>query len=193
MTLYAAFYREGNFRLLMTKFFGEILSRYGLHISQINTLGLPRVTYFEFICRAQWLVPKIDMFNIFYYVSYTGGCYLFNYRTANVLPCSKDPPKSFHDWKHWFFHIHRGVIPIEIHYRNESEGVPKIMIGGSYADRDWYKTLTKTPTAMLQLEEKDLVATGMSLMWVPKDLRAAPINAHKGKGNSCWLFSIGFV
>ncbi|MFS7911585.1 hypothetical protein Hanom_Chr02g00119891 [Helianthus anomalus] len=129
MTLYVAFFREGNFHLLMTKFFGEILSRYGLHISQINALDLPHVTYFEFICQAQWLVPTVDMFNIFYYVSYTGGFYSLNYRTANVLPCNKDPPKSLHDWKHRFFYIRRSVIPIAMHYRTESEEVPKIMIG----------------------------------------------------------------
>ncbi|MFS8033999.1 hypothetical protein Hanom_Chr17g01576071 [Helianthus anomalus] len=67
MTLYAAFFREGNFRLSITKFFGEVLSRYGFHISQISALGLPRVTHFEFIFRAQRLIPLVDMFNVFYY------------------------------------------------------------------------------------------------------------------------------
>ncbi|MFS8024104.1 hypothetical protein Hanom_Chr16g01459321 [Helianthus anomalus] len=158
MTLYAAFFREGNFRLPMMKFIGEVLTRYGLHISQINANGLLRVTHFEFIFRAQRLVPAVDMFNVFYYVTYTGGS--FNYRTANVLPCSKDPPKSFHDWKNKFFYIRRGVIPIDMHYRSEGEGVPKMVIGDSYADRDLYKTLTRVPTAIFQLEEKALVATG---------------------------------
>ncbi|KAJ0620959.1 hypothetical protein HanIR_Chr01g0003251 [Helianthus annuus] len=134
MTLYAAFFREGNFRLPMTKFFGEIFTRYSLHISKINALGLPRVTHFEFICRAQKLVPSVEMFNM--------------------------------------------------HYRAESEGVPKVVIGGSYADQEWYKTLTRIPTAMLQLEEKALVVAGMSLMWVPKHPKAAPIYSYMGKGYS---------
>ncbi|MFS8012586.1 hypothetical protein Hanom_Chr14g01322631 [Helianthus anomalus] len=103
MTLYAAFFKEGNVRLPTTKFFGEVRSRYGLHISQISALGLPRVTHFEFICRVQCLIPSVDKFNIFYYDSCTGGFYSFNSRTANILPCSKDPPKSLHDWKHKFF------------------------------------------------------------------------------------------
>ncbi|MFS7937867.1 hypothetical protein Hanom_Chr05g00432811 [Helianthus anomalus] len=39
MTLYAAFFREGNLRLSMSKFLSEVLTKYGIHISQVNTLG----------------------------------------------------------------------------------------------------------------------------------------------------------
>ncbi|MFS8035243.1 hypothetical protein Hanom_Chr17g01590771 [Helianthus anomalus] len=53
MTLYAAFFREGNFRLPMSRFLGKVLTRYGIHISQVNAIGLPRVTHLEFICRVQ--------------------------------------------------------------------------------------------------------------------------------------------
>ncbi|KAJ0770624.1 hypothetical protein HanPI659440_Chr07g0259811 [Helianthus annuus] len=115
------------------------------------------------------------MFNVFYYVTYAGGFYSFSSRIANVLPCSRDPPKSFHDWKNKIFYIRRGVIPIDMHYRAEREWVPKVVLVGSYADREWYKTLTKLPTPIIQLEEKALVAAGMSLLWVPRDPRAAPV------------------
>ncbi|MFS7932413.1 hypothetical protein Hanom_Chr04g00367571 [Helianthus anomalus] len=50
--LYAAFFREGNFRLPITKFTAAVLRNYGLHISQINAIGLPRITHFEYVCRA---------------------------------------------------------------------------------------------------------------------------------------------
>ncbi|MFS7998326.1 hypothetical protein Hanom_Chr12g01152421 [Helianthus anomalus] len=63
----------------MSKFLGEILTRYGLHISQVNALGLPRS-------------PISSLF-----VTYIGGFYSFNFRTAGVLLCSRDQPKSFHD------------------------------------------------------------------------------------------------
>ncbi|KAF5760364.1 hypothetical protein HanXRQr2_Chr16g0752661 [Helianthus annuus] len=173
----------------MKKFLGDVLTKYGLHISQINALGLPRVTHFEFICQAQKLVPTVEMFNIFYYVTYIGGHYSFNSKIANVLPCSRDPPTSFHDWKNNFFYIRCGVISIDMHYRSEREGVLKFVIGGSYADRDWYKTLTRVPTAIVQLEEKALVAAGMSMMWDPRDPRAAPIYALRSKGTfCCWFF-----
>ncbi|MFS7917774.1 hypothetical protein Hanom_Chr03g00193161 [Helianthus anomalus] len=98
ITLYAAFFREGNFRLPMTKYTREVLSNYGLHISQRNALGFPRITHFEFICRANYIEPTSKMFNVFYFVSYTGGFYSFNCHTSGVSPCSANPPKSLHDW-----------------------------------------------------------------------------------------------
>ncbi|MFS7951123.1 hypothetical protein Hanom_Chr07g00591241 [Helianthus anomalus] len=99
IALYAAYLREGNFRLPMTKFAAEVLTNYGLHISQINALGLPRLTHFEFICKANRIEPTFEMFNFFYFVSYTSGFYSFNSRTSGVSPCSSHPLKSLHDWK----------------------------------------------------------------------------------------------
>ncbi|MFS8024043.1 hypothetical protein Hanom_Chr16g01458601 [Helianthus anomalus] len=78
MTLYVAFFREGDFRLPMSKFIRDILTRYGIHFSQVNALGLPRVTHFEFIYRGQKIEPTFEMFNVFYYVTSTGGFYSFN-------------------------------------------------------------------------------------------------------------------
>ncbi|KAM0036131.1 hypothetical protein Hdeb2414_s0014g00422661 [Helianthus debilis subsp. tardiflorus] len=133
ITLYAAFFREGNFRLPMTKFTTEVLTNYDLHISQINALGLPRVTHFEFICRANRVEPTFEMFNVFYTVTYIGGFYSFNTRTSGVIPCSSNPPKSLHDWKQKFIYIRRGVIPVDMHYRAESEGIPKVSVTVDFA------------------------------------------------------------
>ncbi|KAJ0780474.1 hypothetical protein HanPI659440_Chr06g0238161 [Helianthus annuus] len=77
ITLYADFFQEGNFWLPMSKFIGEVLNGYGLHISRINALGLPRVTHFEFICRAQRIEPTFEKFNVLYYVTYIGGFLFF--------------------------------------------------------------------------------------------------------------------
>ncbi|KAJ0481564.1 hypothetical protein HanIR_Chr13g0643891 [Helianthus annuus] len=97
ISLYADFFREGNLRLPMSKFIGEVLTGYCSHISQISALGLPRITHFEFICRANRVEPNFKKFNVFYFVTYTGGFYSFSSRTTGVNPCSRDPPKSLHD------------------------------------------------------------------------------------------------
>ncbi|MFS7937897.1 hypothetical protein Hanom_Chr05g00433141 [Helianthus anomalus] len=68
-----------------------------------------------------------------------------------------------------------------MHYHAEREGVPKFVLVGAYHDREWYKTLTHVPTPIIQLEEKAPVAAWISIMWVPKDPRAAPVYAFKGK------------
>ncbi|MFS7990063.1 hypothetical protein Hanom_Chr11g01054401 [Helianthus anomalus] len=68
MTLYADFFWDGNFHLPMSKFVGDVFTGYGLHISRINALGLPRITHFEFIFRAQRIEPtfKIQRFLLCY-------------------------------------------------------------------------------------------------------------------------------
>ncbi|KAJ0851875.1 hypothetical protein HanRHA438_Chr14g0631841 [Helianthus annuus] len=71
-----------------------------------------------------------------------------------------------------------------MHYRSESEGVLRVAVSIAFADEDWYKTLSQRATPMIQLEEKALVAAGMSMLWVPRDPRAYPVYAHKGRGYS---------
>ncbi|MFS8033090.1 hypothetical protein Hanom_Chr17g01565381 [Helianthus anomalus] len=39
ISLYMAFFREGNFHLPMTTFTSEVFTRYGIHISQVNPIG----------------------------------------------------------------------------------------------------------------------------------------------------------
>ncbi|KAF5797057.1 hypothetical protein HanRHA438_Chr08g0371211 [Helianthus annuus] len=181
ITMYATFFREGNFRLPMAKFTGEVLSNYGLHISQINALGLPRITHLEFICRANRIEPTFEMFTVFYIVSYIGGFYSFNSRTSGISPCIANPPKSLHDWKQKFFYIRRGVIPIDMHYRDESEGIPRVNVSMDFVDQEWYKVLTRKATSISQVEERALVRAGMSMLWVPKNPRGIPVYGYQGK------------
>ncbi|KAF5798477.1 hypothetical protein HanRHA438_Chr07g0303731 [Helianthus annuus] len=96
ITLYAAFFREGSFRLPITKFTAAVLRGYGLHISQINPIGLPRITHFEYVCRAYHIKPTFEMFNVFYSVTYASGFYSFQARTG-VAPVCSVPLKSLHD------------------------------------------------------------------------------------------------
>ncbi|MFS8006312.1 hypothetical protein Hanom_Chr14g01247751 [Helianthus anomalus] len=161
IALYAAFFREGNFRLPMTKFTADVLTDYGLHISQINALWLPRVTHFEFIYRANHVELTFEMFNIFYRVTYTGSFYSLNSRTGGVIPCSSNPQKSLHDWEQKFFYIHRGVIPVDVVV--------------NFAQQEWYKKLTHKATSISQLEERALVGAGMSMLWVPKNPLGVPV------------------
>ncbi|KAJ0466685.1 hypothetical protein HanIR_Chr14g0674931 [Helianthus annuus] len=142
LTLYAAFFREGKFRLPNTKFTASVLRNYGLHISKINAIGLPRITHFEFVCRAHRIDPTFEMFNVFYSVTYANGFYSFNAWTG-VAPVCSVPLKSLHDWKQKFFYIRRSVIPVDMHYRSVGEGIPKVDVLVGFAEQDWYKKLTQ--------------------------------------------------
>ncbi|KAJ0879816.1 hypothetical protein HanRHA438_Chr10g0455891 [Helianthus annuus] len=189
MTLYAAFFREGNFRLPITKFTASVLRNYGLHISQINAIGHPRITHFEFVCMANRVEPTFAMFNVFYSVTYTNGFYSFNARTG-VAPVCSVPLKSLHDWKQKFFYIRRGVIPMDMHYRSVDEGIPKIDVLPDFSEESWYKKITHKATAISQLEEMALVGAGMSLLWVPKNPLGVPAYCYNGK--RMWFFQIGY-
>ncbi|KAM0049665.1 hypothetical protein Hdeb2414_s0008g00288551 [Helianthus debilis subsp. tardiflorus] len=155
MTLYAAFFREEDFRLPMPKFIGDVLTGYGIHISQVNALGLPRVTHFEFICRAQKIEPTFEMFNVFYYVTYSRGFYYLNLELPVYFLVVGIPQKVF-----------------MIGSKNSSISVVELFR---------LICITGRPTPIIQLGEKALVAAGMSLLWVPRDPRAYPVYAHKGK------------
>ncbi|KAJ0944857.1 hypothetical protein HanPSC8_Chr03g0121441 [Helianthus annuus] len=180
ITLYAAFFREGNFRLPITKFVADVLRGYGLHISQINAIGLPRITHFEFVCRSYRVEPTFPMFNTFYSVSYSSGFYSFQARMGVAQVCSV-PIKGIHDWKQKFFYIRRGVIPTDMSYRHVEQGVPRVDVLPDYGDQDWFKKITAKPTAISQLDEMALVGAGMSLLWVPKHPLGQPAYSHKGK------------
>ncbi|MFS7996428.1 hypothetical protein Hanom_Chr12g01129871 [Helianthus anomalus] len=181
MTLYADFFREVNFRLPMSKFIGEVLTGYGLHISQINALGLHRLTHFEFICRANRVEQTFEKFNTFHFVTYTGGFYSFNSHNSGVKPYSRGPTKSLHDWKQKLFCIRRSVIPIDMHYRLESEGIPRVNMSIDFTEQEWYTVLTRKVTSIIQFEERALVAAGMSMLWAPRNPRGFPVYGYRGK------------
>ncbi|KAJ0660937.1 hypothetical protein HanOQP8_Chr14g0543171 [Helianthus annuus] len=178
ITLYVAFFREGSFRLPITKFTAAVLRGYGLHISQINAIGLPHITHFEYVCRAYRIEPTFEMFNVFYSVTYTSGFYSFQARTG-VAPVCSVPLKSLHDWKQNFFYIRRGVIPIEMPYRHVSQGIPKVDVVQDFAAQDWYRKITSKATVISQLDEMALVGAGMSLLWVPKHPLGQPVYSHQ--------------
>ncbi|KAM0054425.1 hypothetical protein Hdeb2414_s0006g00194761 [Helianthus debilis subsp. tardiflorus] len=163
LTLYAAFFREGNFRLPITKFTASVLRNYGLHISQINAIGLPRITHFEFVCRANRVDPTFEMFN-----------------TGVAAVCSV-PLKSLHDWKQKFLYVRLCVIPVDMHYRSVDEGIPKVDVLVGFAEQDWYKKITHKATAISQLKEMALVGAGMSLLWFPKNPLGVPVYGYQGK------------
>ncbi|MFS7955296.1 hypothetical protein Hanom_Chr07g00640991 [Helianthus anomalus] len=123
--------------------------------------------------------PTIEKFNVFYFVSYTGGFYSFNSCTSGDDPCSSHPPKSLHDWKQSF-----SISAVEsspLNYRAGSEGVPRVNVSVDFVEQEWYKVLTRKVAPIIQLEERALVAVGMSMLWAPQTLEVSRFMDTKGK------------
>ncbi|KAJ0809875.1 hypothetical protein HanPI659440_Chr01g0020251 [Helianthus annuus] len=68
-----------------------------------------------------------------------------------------------------------------MHYRAESESVPRINVSVDFVGQEWYKVLTRKATPISQLEERALVAAGMSMLWVPKNPMGIPVYGYQGK------------
>ncbi|MFS7903002.1 hypothetical protein Hanom_Chr01g00018501 [Helianthus anomalus] len=116
ITLYADFFREGNFRLPATHFLGDIVQYYAFHITQLSPMGMVRIRHIEFVCRSQGEEPTKILIN---------------------------PPKSFHDWKMKFFYIHGEVIPMAMQFRDMGS-IPKEDLKIP-RDAAWYEKLMVLP------------------------------------------------
>ncbi|KAM0026627.1 hypothetical protein Hdeb2414_s0020g00560281 [Helianthus debilis subsp. tardiflorus] len=160
MTLFWDFFYAGNFRLPLTKFFLEILEYYKFHISQMRPIGMVRVRNFDFVCRTMHIEPTVPRFRVFHKMHYSQGFYSFVQR-ASAKKILLQPPKSFHDWKHKFFFIKVGFIPMRMIFRG-NEDVPTETIQ-TPVDENWYKDLNDVPS--IALPEKALVGASMSLNW----------------------------
>ncbi|KAF5821166.1 hypothetical protein HanXRQr2_Chr01g0010671 [Helianthus annuus] len=68
-----------------------------------------------------------------------------------------------------------------MHYRAESEGVPRVNVLVDFVEQKWYKVLTRKVTPIIQLKERDLVAVGLSMLWAPQNPRGFPIYGYQGK------------
>ncbi|MFS7903433.1 hypothetical protein Hanom_Chr01g00023971 [Helianthus anomalus] len=82
-----------------------------------------------------------------------------------------------------------------MHYRLESEGIPRVNVSIDFTEQEWYTVLTRKVTSIIQLKEKALVVAGMSILWAPQIPRGFPIYGYKGKaslpeGRPLWLDQI---
>ncbi|KAM0042599.1 hypothetical protein Hdeb2414_s0010g00331641 [Helianthus debilis subsp. tardiflorus] len=68
-----------------------------------------------------------------------------------------------------------------MHYRADSEGVSRVNVSVEFTEQEWYKVLTRKVTPIIQLEERALVAAGMSMLWASQNPRGFPIYGYQGK------------
>ncbi|MFS7969426.1 hypothetical protein Hanom_Chr09g00809051 [Helianthus anomalus] len=69
------FFYEGNFRHPITKFVSNLLVRCGIHISQVSSLRMVRVTHFGVLLYVTELNPK-DMFNVLDKLHFKSLCFM---------------------------------------------------------------------------------------------------------------------
>ncbi|MFS7937294.1 hypothetical protein Hanom_Chr05g00425921 [Helianthus anomalus] len=153
ITLISDFLQDGNFRLLATNFFGEILSYYRFHVSQISPLGMVWVRHFKF-----GLLPAAIQSRIIFFCHAQRGKENFEH-----LP---PPPKSYHNWKDKFFFIREKVVPIAMDFCAPRVIIKETLVVPKCAG--WYMDLKVLSNQAFG--ESTLVATGMSDKWPRESL-----------------------
>ncbi|MFS7976206.1 hypothetical protein Hanom_Chr10g00889711 [Helianthus anomalus] len=68
-----------------------------------------------------------------------------------------------------------------MHYREESEGIPRVNVSINFADQEWYKVLTQKVTSISQLEERALVGAGMSMLLATQNPRGILVYGYQGQ------------
>ncbi|MFS7925483.1 hypothetical protein Hanom_Chr04g00285541 [Helianthus anomalus] len=162
ITLFAAFFLEGNFRLPATTFMASILHFYSFHISHLSLTGMG-------------MEPTVEKFRAFYQLIRNIWFYSFGNRGA-AKKILISPPKSFHDWKIKFFFIREEVMLIAMIFR-ESDKIEKEELPIPKA-ADWYMRLLATPNRIIG--EQVLVTAAMSVKW-PERSEEVPVLMFNGE------------
>ncbi|KAM0071104.1 hypothetical protein Hdeb2414_s0001g00021021 [Helianthus debilis subsp. tardiflorus] len=80
-----------------------------------------------------------------------------------------------------------------MHYREESEGVPRVNVSVDFVDQELYKVLTRKATSISQLEEMALVGASMSMLWAPLNPRVFLFMAIRGKVSLLPILGYGLL
>ncbi|KAM0055950.1 hypothetical protein Hdeb2414_s0006g00212161 [Helianthus debilis subsp. tardiflorus] len=73
ITLFWDYFTEGNFRLIATRFFLDILAYYKFHISKLHLIEMVRLRHFEFLCRSMYIEPTVNRFRVLYQMHCSQG------------------------------------------------------------------------------------------------------------------------
>ncbi|GKA77579.1 hypothetical protein Tco_0784040, partial [Tanacetum coccineum] len=102
--LYAHHFQQGGLRVPFSSFFLKVIEHFCVHISQLVSLGVNRVIFFEMYCRSLDITPTVPLFRVFYKLCKQGKWFSFQNRAGkDCKPCLKDGPTSLKKWKDKLF------------------------------------------------------------------------------------------
>nr|GFC18682.1 hypothetical protein [Tanacetum cinerariifolium] len=102
--VYTKFFEFANYRIPISQFLFDILSRYQIHLSQLSMIGAAKVSHFEVNCSVLNIIPTLNLFWFFYVPSYNSGWMSFSKRPGKNTPqCYTKPLDPLKNWNNWFF------------------------------------------------------------------------------------------
>ncbi|GJX11600.1 hypothetical protein Tco_0201459 [Tanacetum coccineum] len=107
-----------NFRIPISQFLFDILGCYQIHLSQLSVIGAAKVSHFEINCRVLNIIPIVNLFYVFYVLSYNSGWMSFSKRPGKNTPqCYTKPLDSLKNWNDRFFWVDEKVFPTVVAWR----------------------------------------------------------------------------
>ncbi|GJW75742.1 hypothetical protein Tco_0135112 [Tanacetum coccineum] len=159
--VYTKFFEFANYHIPLTQFLFDILGYYQIYMSQLSVIGAAKVSNFEINCRVQNIIPTLNLFRVFYVLSFNSGWMSFSKRPGKNTPqCYTKPLNSLKNWNNRFFWVDERIFPTVVDWRTSApkDGMP---LAGSYSAAD-VAALDTHRTPFQKLPETLLCLVGLS-------------------------------
>ncbi|KAM0055332.1 hypothetical protein Hdeb2414_s0006g00204891 [Helianthus debilis subsp. tardiflorus] len=123
ISMFAYWFEICNLRLPLTVFMVDLLEYYNIHNSKLSPLGMVRARHFEYIFRAQNVVPLVEDFRRFYQMTEMLGFFSFSLRYG--APKLMTAPEGLTKWKAKFFYVKAAAVTDRFHFRNVTDNIAK--------------------------------------------------------------------
>ncbi|GJR54002.1 hypothetical protein Tco_1404523 [Tanacetum coccineum] len=160
--VYTKFFEFANFCIPISQFLFDILGHFQIHLSQLSVIGAAKVSHFEINCRILNIIPTLNLFRIFYVLSYNSGWMSFSKRSGKNTPqCYTKPLDSLKNWNNRFFWVDERIFPTVMEWRSSA---PKDQMpsADSYSAAD--VAMLNTHRTPIQKQSEDLLCL-VGLSW----------------------------
>ncbi|GJY84914.1 hypothetical protein Tco_0498940 [Tanacetum coccineum] len=117
--LYVEQLEQGGLRIPFSSFFLVVIRHFGVHVSQLVSMGVNRVILFKIRCLSLYINPTVSLFRVFYKLCKQGHWFSFENKTGRgTRKCFKEVTMSLKGWKRKFFLLDRRAIPDAMPWRH---------------------------------------------------------------------------
>nr|GEZ82146.1 hypothetical protein [Tanacetum cinerariifolium] len=117
--IYVEKMEQGDLRIPFSTFFLAVIRRFGVHVSQLISIGVHWVIMFEIRCRSLAFNVTVSLFRVFYKLCKQGYWFSFENKVGDrARNCFKEITSSLRGWKKKFFLIDGRAIPKAMPWRH---------------------------------------------------------------------------
>ncbi|MFS7955820.1 hypothetical protein Hanom_Chr07g00647171 [Helianthus anomalus] len=156
IVLYTLVFSTCGVRYPLSPFKVALLRHFGVHFSQLHSLGFMRVVHFELSCAAVSGEPSVPLFCMFYKLISGGDWFTFAKQQNSVSkPCYTFMPTSTYtkEWKSRFIFVSTAMIPKSPPLRDVEATIEDIVPTLSANETVHWKRMYKNPMRAFTFSE----------------------------------------